>query len=242
MKLDGDLESDWGFTGHFFHLQTALHLAPLRAYDADVGRWLSRDPMNEGGGINLYKYAGNNPASFIDRLGLDTVQVGDAEICAQLQKLNRDIGGMVQQGANSDASSSDYWENWLGVFANADTDFHDIKGKQYVYTGQLFPELVGHTFTGSELNYIGEGYAFAVYGAPQFVGTLGVFTWRAARTGNDLIDGWKGKGKGTGNVPGPFDQNRYAAYNAGFNAIRNGKCNPPPPSQPPSPSSDCGQK
>ncbi len=32
-------------------------------------RWLSRDPVGEGGGINLYQFVANNPLVFIDALG-----------------------------------------------------------------------------------------------------------------------------------------------------------------------------
>jgi RHS repeat-associated protein len=33
-------------------------------------RWLSRDPIGEAGGINLYSFVGNSPSSFIDPFGL----------------------------------------------------------------------------------------------------------------------------------------------------------------------------
>jgi RHS repeat-associated protein len=62
---------DWGFTGHYHHEKSGLHLAPFRAYDADLGRWLSRDPLGEAGGINLYEYALSNPVNFVDPLGLN---------------------------------------------------------------------------------------------------------------------------------------------------------------------------
>jgi uncharacterized protein RhaS with RHS repeats len=38
--------------------------------DPTVGRWISRDPIGETGGINLYGYVGNNPISLWDPLGL----------------------------------------------------------------------------------------------------------------------------------------------------------------------------
>ena len=69
-KLSGDLDADFGFTGHYTHVVSGLTLAPYRAYDAELGRWISRDPLGEKGGLNLYAYVENNPLSRIDPLGL----------------------------------------------------------------------------------------------------------------------------------------------------------------------------
>lgn len=41
-----------------------------RWYDPSIQRWLNRDPIGELGGINLYRYVGNNPVNSIDLLGL----------------------------------------------------------------------------------------------------------------------------------------------------------------------------
>lgn len=69
-KLTGTVESDFRYTGHYFHAPSGLHLAPFRAYDANLGRWISRDPIGENGGSAIYRYCRNNPSFFVDALGL----------------------------------------------------------------------------------------------------------------------------------------------------------------------------
>jgi RHS repeat-associated protein len=69
-KVSGNLEADFGFTGFYRHQASGLSLTLYRAYDANLGRWLSRDPIAENGGINLYAYVANNPIGFVDPYGL----------------------------------------------------------------------------------------------------------------------------------------------------------------------------
>ena len=76
-KLSGTLDADFGFTGHYYHAPSGgpHSLTWDRAYSADLGRWLSRDPLAEpgfqllhrvkpnviGDGPNLYEFVHNNP-------------------------------------------------------------------------------------------------------------------------------------------------------------------------------------
>jgi RHS repeat-associated protein len=39
-------------------------------YDPVTGRWVSRDPIEECGGLNLYGFVGNDGVNFFDALGL----------------------------------------------------------------------------------------------------------------------------------------------------------------------------
>jgi len=70
-KIGGSgVESDFLYTGHFYHEASDLHLTLYRAYNPELGMWLSRDPIAENGGLNLYAYVGNNPIMRYDPLGL----------------------------------------------------------------------------------------------------------------------------------------------------------------------------
>jgi RHS repeat-associated protein len=65
-KISGSLDADFGFTGHYFHAPSGLCLTFFRAYDSDLGRWLSRDPIEEKGGLNVYSYVFNDPINAMD--------------------------------------------------------------------------------------------------------------------------------------------------------------------------------
>jgi RHS repeat-associated protein len=69
-KISGDLDTMVGYTGHHHDAASNLILTMYRACSAELGRWLSRDPIAERGGINLYGYVGNDPINKIDSKGL----------------------------------------------------------------------------------------------------------------------------------------------------------------------------
>lgn len=74
-QLSGSFSSDLAFTGHYFHGPSQLYLTPYRAYDPDTARWLSKDPLGERGGLNLYGYGFNEPINSIDMNGLDVYEL-----------------------------------------------------------------------------------------------------------------------------------------------------------------------
>ncbi|GHT96232.1 hypothetical protein AGMMS49545_20690 [Betaproteobacteria bacterium] len=61
---------EFGYAGMQYHAPSGLYLTKYRAYDPQTGRWLSKDPIEEAGGLNLYGYVGGNPISWNDPLGL----------------------------------------------------------------------------------------------------------------------------------------------------------------------------
>ncbi len=60
-----------GQAGYYTDAETGLVLCTNRHYDPQSGRFLTRDPLGYGGGINLYSYTANNPVNGMDPLGLD---------------------------------------------------------------------------------------------------------------------------------------------------------------------------
>lgn len=51
-----------------------------RYYNAQIGRWIGRDPVEESGGANLYAFVGNSPINQVDALGqvpTSTITQGD---------------------------------------------------------------------------------------------------------------------------------------------------------------------
>jgi RHS repeat-associated protein len=60
---------------------TGLYFYTYRWYDPLTGRWPSRDPIEERGGLNLYGFVRNNGLSLVDYLGLSDYPTTSVERC-----------------------------------------------------------------------------------------------------------------------------------------------------------------
>jgi RHS repeat-associated protein len=70
-RSTGKVECIFGYTGKIFDNQTQLQWNINRWYDANVGRWISEDPIGfKGRDTNLYRFVMNKPIVIIDRIGL----------------------------------------------------------------------------------------------------------------------------------------------------------------------------
>ncbi|MGE9269527.1 MAG: RHS repeat domain-containing protein, partial [Verrucomicrobiales bacterium] len=61
---------DFRFSTKYQDNETNLLYYGFRYYNPETGRWLSRDPIAERGGLNLYAFVGNNGVNWVDILGL----------------------------------------------------------------------------------------------------------------------------------------------------------------------------
>ena len=60
----------FGFQTKYYDQETGLVYYGHRWYEPPIGRWLSRDPIEEEGGNNLSVFCANNPVNRRDPLGL----------------------------------------------------------------------------------------------------------------------------------------------------------------------------
>ena len=75
-----------------------------------LARWLTRDPIEEEGGLNIYGFIGNDGVNSWDNFGLDFIAVGSRSI---------EYGGLIP-GANH-LSIAYFSETTIGTFEEEDT-------------------------------------------------------------------------------------------------------------------------
>jgi hypothetical protein len=99
----------------------------------DTGRWLSRDPLKELGGLNLYNYVHNNPVNDFDPLGLNpfinfVAKCSWSVIKSQIlqkfdqwhfeEQANEEIDNEI--GAGGSANVTKYCHTWHTLYPNVE--------------------------------------------------------------------------------------------------------------------------
>ncbi len=65
-----------GFSSKYEDRETGMLYYGYRYYSPEMGRWVSKDPIGERGGVNLYGMVGNDAVNRWDRLGLASPSPG----------------------------------------------------------------------------------------------------------------------------------------------------------------------
>jgi RHS repeat-associated protein len=66
----GIFDQPFQFSTKRYNESTGLSYYGFRFYNPAIGRWMTRDPLGEAGGINLYGFVGNSPGNWVDPWGL----------------------------------------------------------------------------------------------------------------------------------------------------------------------------
>jgi RHS repeat-associated protein len=69
-QIQGSPSLEFQYAGYYNHSPSGLLLTKFRAMNCNLGRFISRDPIREDGGLNLFAYVGNSPSESIDPSGL----------------------------------------------------------------------------------------------------------------------------------------------------------------------------
>ena len=96
--------NNFRFPGQYFDKETGFHYNYHRYYDPTIGRYLTPDPIDLGGGRSLYVYVQNRPLNMIDPSGLwagvdDLIFAGGGALV-----------GLFGQGIGDLISGE--WSNW----------------------------------------------------------------------------------------------------------------------------------
>ncbi|MCR5183081.1 MAG: hypothetical protein K6B46_00060 [Opitutales bacterium] len=89
------------FSSEFYDPELDLIYYNYRHYSPALGRWLSRDPIEEQGGLNLYAFVGNKPTNNIDVQGNEVSESSCNKIITSAQKNNRRIRKTIEAIENN---------------------------------------------------------------------------------------------------------------------------------------------
>lgn len=101
-KTAGALDSDFQYAGYYMHAPSGLNLTVYRAYNSGLGRWISRDPIEEDGGPSLHGYSSNGPVTSSDPLGLYDYGFAEGATPQYMSGIDRIINGLSDQGGPID--------------------------------------------------------------------------------------------------------------------------------------------
>jgi RHS repeat-associated protein len=94
LNQTGSLTQPYGFSTKRYNAPVGMVQYEYRSYLPEPGRWLTRDPLGEAGGMNLYAFVGNNPVNWVDPWGLLT-QAQRQAIIANWMTVGSGIGAML---------------------------------------------------------------------------------------------------------------------------------------------------
>ena len=94
----------FGFSTKLTDGETGLVYYGYRYYSPEMGRWVSRDPIGERGGINLYGMVGNDAVNMVDIVGLTKRE--DIDAGRLIYTLN---GGWIDWGHANPSGPKALW-------------------------------------------------------------------------------------------------------------------------------------
>ncbi|MCB1062412.1 MAG: RHS repeat-associated core domain-containing protein [Verrucomicrobiae bacterium] len=172
MIMDSDWEErtssayvfDFGFHGQFLDGETGYYNYGFRYYSPQIGRWLSRDPIEEEGGANLFAYAENSAIGTIDLHGL---------IDWNSKERKTTVPGVAEPGKSPPefvgnkytvlTSAGNPILTWAPDFGRTNGTMVNFNGQRVVVDSSTLYWCHGFTFDGHNVPGVAFG-PFSIYG------------------------------------------------------------------------------
>ena len=140
------MDFDFQFSTKFYDPDIGMYYYGYRYYHPALMRWLTTDPLEEDGGLNLYEFCGNNANCYVDFNGLwshplwpDKPEVSVTQIPAIMRANGMSVSAKLMERWLTTASSSAMGEDistvkmdWALSFTRAKTAYDEI------FTSQLY--------------------------------------------------------------------------------------------------------
>ena len=95
VETGNGVENSFKFSTKYEDKETGLLYYGYRYYSVEMGRWISRDPIAEQGGVNLYGFCGNDPVDKVDYLGYLSISPGVGTEWGEVREISDRLHGIV---------------------------------------------------------------------------------------------------------------------------------------------------
>jgi hypothetical protein len=132
-------------------------------YDPGAQRWLNRDPIGETGGVNLFRFAHNDPHGWEDAFGLDpmidafpSADAAAIDAACYLKKHPLNVGGeSYEQAAAIFNQNSQYYYNYpqhgkSDIRGKSDPDLKTKRDDQDKLAGTIHNHIKGEDFSSAK--------------------------------------------------------------------------------------------
>ena len=174
------------FQGREWSAATGLINFRMRWYDADTGRWLSKDPIGLSGGLNLYEFCRGDPMNNIDPIGDFDLPTAIQLTGFMVRTLNPGLVGAwlihhdVRGALNSPLPPNPPIDGEGGwhLLPPEQSIFHD--------NGDKYPECKYVNDDGREVVY--DGATHQIITDIRYVGTYNFINPQTSKLGHFLVD------------------------------------------------------
>lgn len=140
MNRTGSINQPYMFSTKEYDPETGLSYYGYRFYNPSIGKWVTRDPFGEAGGVNVYGFTLNNPVNWIDPFGLIVLPPNPSGLpcCWQFDPSHKDPYGQRYRHPSGDILDFNIGRPWKTGYKAID-HWHFNEGEEHLLPGREIP-------------------------------------------------------------------------------------------------------